>query len=401
MLRGRITRRIIVMATLAVGLLVCCSIVSLIRTGGNTDVAKDPGPPIVRLSPGIDVGLVRSVSFSPCGRFFSTVKNDGTVTVHTSSGRQLFSVKVPDATDAVLSHDGRFALAYSRLDPTNGNLTFLDSQGRVCWQLQVAGAVWSADAYSTDRGARFVVGTGERYIYVIDIADKRRNFRRWRVPGAVTSVVFTAQGDHIIYATWQDSVIGRCTLRGGNIWQQDAESSSLHYIERLERADRILVRAVPNRFGTDGSYMLLDGAGERISNGELSADENARVLAAPNGQYLCIGVDKLIRHKGKSMRERHAVLLDASGNVLCEKGSPFFQADPILVTTRGYVLLSNPKHEIFTMSPTGHLKSSLKLSSAISRMVASRDGSRLLLQCRDGSLYILSASYNDAATARR
>lgn len=401
MLRGRITRRIIVMAMLAIGFLMCCSIVSLIRTGSNTNIAKDPGPPIVRLSPRIDAGKVRSVSFSPCGKFFSTVKDDGVVTVYDASGRQLFSVKVPEATDVVLSHGGCFALAYSRLNPTNGNLTFLDSQGRVCWQLQVAGAVWSADACSTDKGARFAVGTGERYIYVIDIAGRRRNFRRWRVSGAVTSVAFTEQGDQIIYATWQDSIIGRCTLRGGNIWQQNAESSSLHYIERLKKADRILVRAVPNRFGTDGSYVLLDGAGDRISDGELSADGKARVLVASNGQYLCIGLDKLIRHKGKSMRERHAVLLDASGNVICEKGSPFFQVDPILVTMHGYVLLSNPKQEIFTMSPRGHLERVVKLPSPISRTLASYDSSQLLLQCRDGGLYILSASYNDAATARR
>ncbi len=401
MLRSRPTRRIIVMVTMVACLLICCSIVSLIRKGSNTGIAYDPGPPIVRLSPRIDAGMIKSLSFSPCGKFFSTVADDGIVTVYTLSGRKLFSAKVSDATDAILSNDGSFTLAYSRLDPTNGNLTFLDSQGQVCWKLQVAGAVWSADACSTDRGAIFVVGTGERYIYVINIAGRKRNFRRWRVSGAVTSVVFAARGNQIIYATWQDSVIGRCTLRGGNIWQREVESSSLHYIERLEQADRILVRAVPNKFGDNSSYLLFDGAGDEISNVELPADGKACVLAAPNGQYLCIGIDKLIRHKGKSMRERHSVLLDASGNLICEKGSPFFQADPILVTASGYVLLSSLKHEIFTMSPKGHLKSSLKLPSAISSMVASRDGSHLLLRCLDGGLYILSVSYNDAATAQR
>jgi len=401
MLRSQITRRIIVMSILAIGFLMCCSIVSLVRTGGSTDVAKDPGPPIIRLSPKIDAGKVRSVSFSPCGKFFSTVKDGGIVTVYNVSGQRLFSVKVPGATDVVLSHGGYFALACSRLNPTNGNLTFLDSQGRVCWQLKVAGAVWSADACSTDKGAQFAVGTGEKYIYVIDIADKRRKFRRWRVPGAVTSVAFTAQGDQIVYATWQDSIIGRCTLRGGNIWQRNAESSSLHYIERLIQTDRILVRAVPNRLGTDGSYVLLDGAGDKISEGKLSAEGKAKVLAASNGQYLCIGLDRLIRHKGKSMRERHAVLLDASGKVICEKGSPFFQANPILVTIHGYVILSNPKNEIFTMSPRGDLEHALKLPSAISRTLASYNSSRLILQCRDGGIYILSASYNSTATARR
>lgn len=401
MIRGRVTRRLVAVAISAVGLLACCSVTSFIRSGGGVGVADGPGRPKVWLAWQASTGSLRSSSFASNGRFLCAMRPDGTLSVYTSSGTRRFSAVVPGATDAVVTGDGHYTLAYSRRNPTNSTLVFLDSSGAKLWQTEVDGAVWSADACAMPGGARFAVGTGQRHIYIIDVGDNRRRYHRWRAPGAVSSVALIAGGDEVVYATWQRSVLGRATVRGRKTWENSAEPSSVHYVQVLESEDRLLARAVPNRPGADGVYALLNGAGEVISRGTLLASENARVLVAPNGRYVCVGADKLIKHKGKSMRERHAVLLDDSGRVLCDKGSPFFRAEPVHVTSAGYVVLMNDRQELFTMSPTGRLSPALKTPTRVERSASSRDGSRLLLQSKSGSLLLVSASHSDAAAAQQ
>jgi hypothetical protein len=400
MIRGRVTRRLLAVALSAVGLLACCSVTSFIRSGGGVGVADGPGRPKVRLAWRASTGALRSSAFASNGRFLCTVKPDGTLSVYSSSGTRRFSARIPGATDAVVTGDARYTLAYSRRNPANSTLVFLDATGAKFWQTEVDGAVWSADACATPGGARFAVGTGRNYVYIIDLGENRRRYRRWRAPGAVSSVALVAGGDEVIYATWQRSVIGRATVRGRKTWENSTEPCSIHYVQVLGSEDRILARAVPYRPGADGVYTLLSGAGDVISRGALPASENARVLVAPNGRYVCVGTDRLIRHKGKCMRERHAMLLDDSGRVLCDKGSPFFRAEPVHVTSAGYVLLMSDRQELFTLSPTGRLSPALKTSAPMTHGASSRDGSRLLFQSKGGSLLMVSASHNDAAAVQ-
>ena len=97
-------------------------------------------------------------------------------------------------------------------------------------------------------------------------------------------------------------------------------------------------------------------------------------------------------HKGKSMPEKHAVLIDQRGGRLWEKGSPFFQAGPVLVTDTGFVLLSDGKNALFAVSPSGEMQRCWKIPAGIEQSAASRDGSRLLLKCHDGMVYVLRVS---------
>ena len=77
-----------------------------------------------------------------------------------------------------MTEDGRYAMAYSHLDRGNSILTFLDADGKIHWEVDLEDSVWSVDACSTTSGARFVIGTGDSYIYLIDIGAKRKSFRR-------------------------------------------------------------------------------------------------------------------------------------------------------------------------------------------------------------------------------
>jgi hypothetical protein len=291
----------------------------------------------------------------------------------------------------VVTDDGRYAMAYSALDPANRSLTFLDSTGRVCWKVNVVGAVWSADALGRPDGGTFVAGTGERYVYVIELGRHRRRHRRWRADGAVVSASIDPRGREVTYGTWQKSGVARATLRGRRIWEADARPTDLSYVEALHSSDRVLVRGVSNRPGAGGEFAMLDVRGETVSRGAMAPLEASRVIAAPNGRFVCIAQNKLISHKGKSLRERHAVLLDSAGQTICDKGSLFFQAEPLMVTSDGVVLLTSGKRALFTMTPSGKLATAVTVPAPVERCYPCRDGHSALIQCRGGRLCLLSS----------
>jgi len=377
------------MATAA--LVACVAIISFVRGGARRAQVADQPPPRFKIAWERTVGPLKWLSYSPNGGAFCALTAEGDLSVYSSDGAKRYTVRFPDVTAAAVADGGRYAMVYSERDSSRPVLTFLDSAGRVYWKLVVAGAVWSADACGDGKQATFVAGTGDRYVYVIELGRHRKRFRRFRTPGAVTSAAIDPDGREVTFATWQRSAIGRATLRGRRVWQIDREPASIHRVEALLSPDRVLVRSAPNRPGVDGEFALLDEAGNEVSRGTISAQESTRVLAAPNGRYVCLAQERLIEHKGKSVREKHAVLLDAGGRTLVDKGSLFFEADPLLVTGQGAVLLACARNAVFTMTASGKLEMSAKAPARIKRCVCSRDGTRALIECAGGKLVMLTS----------
>ena len=374
--------------------------VVLIIAAGSALIRSPAAPPVAAAEQMPRISIVRhfacenprSMTFSADGRFLCVVMQDSTVNCYSSTGAKRYSTKVPGADSVVIASGGDYALAYARRNPSRRRLTFLDAKGNVHWKMDVAGAVWSADACRTEDGARFVIGTGERYVYVVNIGQKRKRYRRWRVPGAVVSLNIDREGEQITFGTWQRSCVGCASPAGNSIWQIEADPASLHYVRLLDSPERLLLRSIPNRSGADGEFRVLSARGERIWRGNIDCSQNTRVLASPDGRYVCLGYTKLIEHKGEFVREKHAALYDASGHRLWDKGSLFFEADPILTTSGGYVLVESGENALFVLGPTGDVKPSLKLPASVKRCVSSRDGRRALLYCSDGRLYILLIS---------
>lgn len=372
-------------------LLVSCAVVSLVGPGNRSLPADKAAFPKVLLVRKIPASDARIIELSQSGKHFCILRRSETIEVHSSDGVLAYSAQVPGADRAVISADASYAMVFSERDPADRALTFVDSNGKVCWKMDAEGAVWCADACDADKGARFAVGTAERYVYIIDIGPRSRRYRRWRAPGAVVSL-YANEDDSLTYGTWQDSAVCRSTVRGRTLWREDADRASAQQMHPLHNSARALVCSVPGSYGADGEFRLLDDSGATILRGDLCASENARIIPAPNGRYICVASRRLIIHKGKSMPEKHAVLIDERGGKLWEKGSPFFQAEPVLVTAAGFVLLSDGKNALFAVSPSGEMQRCWKIPARIEQSVASRDGSRLLLKCRDGMLYVLRVS---------
>ena len=373
-------------------LLICCGVVGFVCTGQNDPAFAKQNVSKVFIEWQLPVGSIKYLAFSSCNKFVYASAADGALYAYTSSGVKSYSVREPEVDRIVVCPSGKYAMLYSHINPSAPKLTFLDSQGRVYWKMNVDGAVWCADAsFSQDR-TKFVVGTGKGYVYVIELAKSHKRYKRWRVPGAVVSINADSETQNITLGTWQDSAVLRATERGKRIWEHDSHSMCLQYVESLSASDRIIVRSVPNKCGSDGTLTVLDGEGNRIWQKTIDNMEKTRILTTSNGEYYCLGYNKPIEHKGKSIIERHSILLDASGRKIWDKGSLFLQADPMLVTRAGCVLLSDGKNGLFTMTPSGDMDPSIKLPAQIGRSIASGDGFRLLLHCTNGKLYMLRVS---------
>lgn len=376
-------------------LVVLCCAVAVITwhaCGCGSAVEAVVKPTSVGLAWSVPVNDLAGLTFASTGKYLAAIDHKGTVSVFNLSGQKKYSALVPGADTISISPDAKYAMVYSRLDRKNTTCTFLDGSGNAFWNLRVNGAVWSADSCITEDGARFVIGTGTRRVYVVDIGAHRKYYKWRTVPGAVVSLALEPDGEDYILGTWQDTSVERRSIDSRRDWDLDADMSVLPYIEKLGTSGRLAVRYVPNNRSKDGTYEIVSAKGQVTAQGEIDASEKTRVLFDPAGKYVCISYTETIEHSGKSMMQKRTVLQDASGRKLWEKGSSFFQTDPMLVTSKGEVLLRDAKNSLFMTSGTGSLKQVLKLKAKPLRCALSNDGTACAISCSDGNLYLLKLS---------
>ncbi|MCE5322858.1 hypothetical protein LLG46_06015 [bacterium] len=393
MSKAKANKTYVVMVLMAALLLVCCAVPGIIRPVSRHPSATDPSSHTrVKMAWQTFAGKLTDLIFSPGAKFLACVDTKGAICVYKSTGEKQYTASVQGADKVVVSPDGKYAMAYSNLDLENATCTFLDNKGNTYWKLNVNGAVWSADVCNYDGNARFVIGTGTRRVYVVDIGMHKKYYRWWTAPGVVVSMYLEPDGESVVIGTWQDSSVERRDIRGRSIWSMNAGSACLPMIERFSSSDRLLVRYVPNNSSVDGSYEIISTMGKTIARGDISVSDNQRVLFDPTCSYTCISHTEVIKHKVKSMVEKRTVLQTTSGARVWEKGSAFFQTDPIMVTAGGEVLLRDATNAVFMTNSDGALKQVTKLRAKPLRCACSEDGSLCALSCSDGSINLLKLS---------
>jgi len=334
--------------------------------------------------------VLRSAAFTATGNHLCLVRPDGSVTLYTRSGARLFSTIVDKATAALPTPDLTRTIVYSRKNPTHREITFLDSAGRVDWRTTVAGAPWCADGAEVDGGARFAVGTGSGHVYLFDVGAGRKRYRRWRAPGVVVSIAIDSTGKGVTFGTWQRSTVSRMNSKGRVLWRADLNRSELQQVAALAVESRVFARGAPNAAGASGTYRVMSGSGRTIHSGKTAAGASGVAICSPNASYLCLGDSKAIRHKGKSALEESAELIGPSGRRIWRKGSIFFPARPLMVTSRGTVIVSDGKQGILAIDSAGSIRTLLKMPCAVAGSIAARNGSALALRCSDGRLRVVS-----------
>jgi len=339
--------------------------------------------PTAQLTWSIPAAGVENVGFSRSGDYLCTVSKDGEVSCYDASGRRCFTVTVPDATDVAIAPDGSFTLVYATRDKHNSRLVFVDSEGKLDWQMNVAGAIWSADANCTDDGACFAIGTESKYVYVVSLSRRSKRYRRWRAPGVVTSVALDQECEHVLSGTWQDSTIRSSSLTGREELRIDADPADMQFVQAMADSNRLFVRSRADGENANGEAVLLENNGYELSRYPLDASQAARAIPSPDGLFVCIGSLNAIQHSGKSVHERHAALYDFAGRRLWDKGSMLLQINPILVAQNGFVLVGDGKQGLYMITPVGEIKQVCKLPATMLDWVVPSSGSCALIRCAD------------------
>lgn len=380
------------LAVLAILLAICCVGTAFMRANLARPLLTGGRMPTARLLWTIPARGIRSFSLSSTGRYVCTVASDSEVACYDSSGTKKFSTIVPGADMAVVSPEGDCTLAYSQMNRANSHLVFLDRKGRIHWQMDVVGAIWSAEAGKCGDDACFAVGTGAKYVYLITIHGASKHYRRWRAPGAVCSISLDSDCSGLSYGTWQQSSVSSSDLNGHKDWQSDGDPADLHYVQALASSDRLFVRSAPNRLDSDGEAWFAESDGTEGNRLPISAEEKTSAQPSPDGCYVCTGYTKSIRHSAKSTPEKHVALYDCDGRRMWDKGSLLFPTTPVAVIHGGIVLVAGSKNAILAVNPAGEVRQLCKLPAAVDSSMSTRDGLRALLLCADRRIRFLQVS---------
>jgi len=343
----------------------------------------------VELGATIRVGRVRSVVLSPRGDLITVAPLSGGIRWYSISGESLGCARPEGFDTGLVSPGGELALFYSYRHPYNTRVIFTRPSGEIFWQRSVSGAVWCAAAGEDQDGPVMAVGTGKGYIYIFRVSDRRKRYVRWRLKGAIVSLDFDSDSKSVFHGTWHDSFIGRYTLRGCRLWRMESTTASLQYVEALTEKNRLFVVSTPNVRGRASEYTLFTAGGRILREGIIGPEPGSRIVHSPNGDYICRGYHKLISHKNKSVREKHAVLYDSTGAVVWDKGSLIMPVCPVLVTRRGTVLVTDGNKSLYFVERSGDVRPSIELPSRIVSSIGARDASKAVFYCADGRLRVV------------
>ncbi|MDH7600626.1 MAG: DUF6476 family protein [Armatimonadota bacterium] len=384
MLRSRTT---VLLTLVVVGVVVlagCVAVVSFVRARLNLTPIPQ-APPKFRIERQVLPDGVRNIRCSPNGGAYCIVTRGGGVYVFNRRGAVRYSVRLEDATAALVTDDAGCAVVYSERDPSRTLVTFLNSAGRRIWKLSVRGAVWCCDVFGDAHRAVFVVGTGKAYVYVVEISPGNVRYRRFRVPGAVSSIMLDRRDESVLVATWQRSSIGRYTLNGRCVWRIEGRPDLVYQVHATGFPDKAIAYGRPLVFGITGELCALAG-GTVLWRRDIGSAACLDVVFACEGDCVCLAQESVISHEGRSVKEKRAVLLDGSGRVLADKGSLFFGVRPLMVTRQCGVLLCGNEKALFSMNSAGKLDKVAVLPSRVVDYAVSDNGELVLLECAGGIL---------------
>jgi hypothetical protein len=363
---------------LGVGIIVAIS--PLGHGGGHADAADKVVKPALELVWSREVLSASYISTTRDGSYVATVSSQGKVMCFNLRRGLLWQTKIDGIDQVTVGPDGS-AVAYTALDPKSDTAYFIGAKGKVLWHRDVDGAIWSADA-SGD--GRFVIGTGEKYCYVFTVTEKRHRYRRWRVPGAPTSVSFDGDDGTILIGTWQEAGVGRFGERGAQVawWKgnQDKLYSSEH-----PRVDVIVATGTPNTRRSVSAVQVLDGSLNEVWAREFALPGLSTDVSRDGG-FVAVGYRQVIVHKNKEMSEKRIALYDRGGHRLWEKGGIFGQWNLLQLCSSGRMLLYDESGTICLVSREGDIVDQTALPAKVRRFVRTADRESIVLYLSNGQL---------------
>lgn len=355
------------------------------RLGGAKAAAK--AEPVLAQLWSSKMPIPVAITFSPDGRRLAAASSSGDVTCLNSTGGEVWNAQLGRVDGLALGPDGS-AVACTFLSPLENTVLFVSPDGKVEWQNDVHGAIWCVGASS--QPGQFVVGTGERYCYVYTVTEHRHKYRRWKVPGAPCSAVFSPDGRNVVVGTWQDAGVGVFGLSGEKIAWWTGEQDRLYTAEMTRAGNMVVTVAKPNTEHPPTTIQLKTLDLRDVWSNELRVPE-VSVDVSETGESSAIGFLHTMAHKETVISEKHIAFYNRSGRVVWEKGGLFGQWNLLQICSSGNLLLYDESSSICLVSPNGDVLLKTKLPGTIRSFARSPQRDKIALYCNDGTLHMFSA----------
>lgn len=324
---------------------------------------------------------------SDAGHLF-IVREDGNFDIFKPDGSLHTSLSGVKANRVWLSPDGAYGVAYYHMGITRNGVSVFTETGDVLWKRSLDSSVWCVRSQTLVDETVFAVGTSGGAIHIVRVADDKVRKREVKASGAVVSLDFTAP-EEIVAGTWQESALTGVDFSGKVIWQSDMPDDSRPFVRAIADSGSILVINLPVRQKKEGEWILLSQSGEELWRRRLSHPHTTSIIAASQGRYFCLGVENQITHKGESILQHSAILLDAKGRRVWKKGSVFLAVIPLLVNNNGVVVFHSGDNRLFLFAPEEKLQSSIRLEQVVVKGKTASGGNVAAIECADGKVYLL------------
>jgi hypothetical protein len=347
-----------------------------------------------------------AMHLSPDGGVVSWVDRKGSVRSLDAAGRTRWQTPPLPGINRVVATLTGVVLAYSWLNPAQPSVAFLSPKdgGKTARSCSVEGAVWDV-AVSAD-GSKAVIGTGQRYVYVVPLASgagpSPKPAARWRTPGIPESVALAAAEPLALLGTWQDAGVSAFALDGTVRWRHDEPEPARLYQVCLsaDGATAVGVSAHGPR-ESDARLHVWDAVTSRPLWTRELGGFRPKALTTRHGQFVAVTYVRTLSYRTGHAAERKLALFDRQGRRLWEKGGLFFSPDLVALSANGARLtVTDGVNTLYTLDAKGHIVSHLRLPAnpktgarpTIRETVATQDGAYLLVRRGDGQITLLKAT---------
>ncbi len=335
------------------------------------------------------------------GATITWVDLKGSVRRLNARGRTLWQTPPFPGVNRVAAAPSGTVLAYSHLNPAASTLRILSSPRPL--ETKVQGAIWNVAV--SDQGDRAVVGTGERWVYILPLPVNVKKWNpeklpRWRAEGIPDSLALTTQEPLALAGTWQEAGVSAWSLDGTPRWNHEEQDPA-----RLYTVD----------FSADGKTAIgVSAKGPREAHarvhvwnaetGRLLWQKNLdgfhpKALTSEDGRLVAVTYVKTLSYRTGSAMQRKLALFDAQGRLLWEKGVLYFSPELVAFSAGGDRLtVTDGASTLYTLDARGGFVSKLRLPAdpktgapaRIHETTTTEDGAYLLIR-RDGQISLLKS----------
>lgn len=330
-----------------------------------------------------------SLTIANGARYFGTVDKSSEVRLYAQNGRIIWKTIVPGATDMLIAKNGKSVIVYSERNPGNQYICFYSGSGRRLWRHKVDGSVW-AGAVSPD-GNYAAITTAKGYVYLYSPEPGKYRYRRWRMDGIVNSAEFTPDAKKLIMGTFQKSMLAAYDINGRFLWRSKLNSENKYNVQVSSDGRTILTTLSFDNHNSNSEIALWNTGGSLLWRRYIDGFD-ANSLVSSQSKFVAVSYKRLISPNDSDMTERKVAVFDAGGRLRWEKGGLFF--GPLLVALPPdgeSVIVTDSEKSLYQIDKRGRILSRLTLRGTIRSMRTSDDGSRILIYCGDGWLYLFAA----------